>query len=161
MKIKVKKLHKDAIVPQFAHVTDTGFDLFTVEDTTIGAKGKAIAKTGLAFELPQGWGVVIRNKSGITIKGAPIRDIDGVRVLGENEYRADVTVFLGTIDNSYRGEIGIMVKNECDFPINIPKFTKLAQGVLEKVAQCEFELVEELDITERGTGGFGSTGVCA
>lgn len=150
MKIKVKKLHKDAIIPQFAHATDTGFDLYTVEKTIIEPNTKGIVKTGLAFELPQGWGVAVRNKSGITVKGVPNGGIDK---------RADLTVYLGTIDNGYRGEIGIMVKNETDETIVIPKHTKLAQGVLEKVTQCEFELVEELDSTERGTGGYGSTGV--
>lgn len=150
MKIKVKKLHKDAIIPRFAHTTDTGFDLFTVEKTVIKPKEKAIVKTGLAFELPQGWGVAVRNKSGITVKGVPNGGIDR---------RSDLTVYLGTIDNSYRGEIGIMVKNETDEDIVIPKHTKLAQGVLERVYQCEFEEVEELGVTERGTGGYGSTGV--
>ena len=105
------------------------------------------------------WNIINKVKEYVKQKNYEFIDIDGVRVLGENEYRADVTVFLGTIDNSYRGEIGIMVKNECDFPINIPKFTKLAQGVLEKITHCEFELVEELDKTERGTGGYGSSGV--
>ena len=167
MKIKVKKLHKDAIIPRFAHATDTGFDLFTVEDTIIRDGETKVVKTGLAIELPQGWGVAVRNKSGITIKGVPVysnvletKD-DGsyevVKVLKDE--RADIIVFLGTIDNGYRGEIGIMVRNDSMDYITIPKHTKLAQGVLEKVYQCEFEEVEELDETERGTGGYGSTGV--
>lgn len=150
MKIKVKKLHEDAIIPRFAHSTDTGFDLFTVEKAVIEPRQKGIVKTGLSMEFPKGWGMAIRNKSGITIKGVPNGGIDKT---------SDLTVYLGTIDNGYRGEIGIMVKNETDEKIIIPKHTKLAQGVLEKVTQCEFELVEELENSKRGTGGYGSTGV--
>lgn len=163
MKIKVKKLHKDAITPRFAHTTDTGFDLFSVEKTIIKPKEKTIVKTGLAFELPKGWGIAVRNKSGITIDGAPIcASLYTDRLVSElvpSEERADVTIYLGTIDNGYRGEIGIMIKNETDHIIAIPKHTKLAQGVLERVYHCEFEEVEELSDTERGTGGYGSTGV--
>ncbi|HSQ87994.1 dUTP diphosphatase [Romboutsia sp.] len=148
MIVKVKKLHKDAIVPEYAHATDTGFDLFSVEETTIPANGKAIVKTGLAFGLPAGWGVEVRNKSGITMKGVPTTN-------GTTE---DITVYIGTIDTGYRGEIGIMIKNENDFGITIPKQIKVAQGVLEQIFQCGFEEVEELDDTDRGTGGYGSTG---
>lgn len=167
MKIKVKKLHEDAITPRFAHATDTGFDLFTVEDTTIKQGETKVVRTGLAMELPPGWGIAIRNKSGITVKGAPVysnvlntRNDGSYKVSNVLEgKRAGITVFLGTIDNSYRGEIGIMVRNESMECITIPKHTKLAQGVLEKVYQCDFVMTEELSQTERGTGGYGSTGV--
>ena len=56
---------------EFAHPTDSGFDLFTCEDVTVSGGKKAIAKTGLIFEIPQGWGIQIKNKSGITVKGVP------------------------------------------------------------------------------------------
>lgn len=149
MNIKVKKVHSNAVMPVFAHSTDTGFDLFTVEDTIINPNEKAIVKTGLVFDLPQGWGIQVRNKSGITVKGVPNK-------LGEN---ADITVYIGTIDSAYRGEVGVMVKNESKEIIMIPTGTKLAQGVLERVYQCTFEEVEEVSETDRGQGGFGSTGV--
>ena len=64
MIMNVKKINKDAIIPMFAHPTDSGFDLFTSEDITVAASKKAIAKTGLIFEIPQGWGILINNKSG-------------------------------------------------------------------------------------------------
>ena len=149
MKIKVKKVHHNAVIPKFAHSTDTGFDLFTVESVRIHPGQKAIVRTGLIFELPDGWGIQIRNKSGITINGVP-------NLLG---YNSDIVVYIGTIDQAYRGELGIMVKNVSNKTIAIPVGTKLAQGVLERVYQCAFEEVEEVNETDRGEGGFGSTGV--
>ena len=85
----------------------------------------------------------------------PVKIIRGEKII---ETRADITVYLGTVDQGYRNEVGIMVKNEEDFPVIIPKGTKLAQMVLEKVQQCTFTEVEEVSETERGLGGFGSTG---
>ena len=149
MNIKVKKNHHNAVIPKFAHSTDTGFDLFTVENIRIHPKQKSIVRTGLIFELPEGWGIQVRNKSGITMKGVP-------NLLGNN---ADIVVYMGTIDQAYRGEVGIMVKNISNKTIAIPVGTKLAQGVLERVYQCTFEEVEEVSETDRGEGGFGSTGV--
>ena len=164
MEINIKKVHEDAVIPEFAHDTDSGFDLFTCEDTEVKGKEKGIVKTGLIFELPIGWGFQVRNKSGNTLKGVFV--LKKIPYVNENEevccrfekVRADVTVYLGTIDSAYRGEVGIMVKNEEEFDIVIPKYTKLAQGVLERVQQCIFKEVEEVNETDRGEGGFGSTG---
>jgi dUTP pyrophosphatase len=153
--VKVKKIHPDAIIPEFAHDTDTGADLYTCEDLILLAKEKGIARTGLIFDIPQGWGFQIRNKSGNTINGVPVKVVRGNEVL---EIRADITVYLGTVDQGYRNEVGIMVKNEEDFPVIIPKGVKLAQMVLEQIHQCKFEEVDEVSETERGLGGFGSTG---
>lgn len=148
MIINVKKTNKEAVIPMFAHITDSGFDLFTCEDITVAPRKKGVAKTGLIFEIPSGWGIQIKNKSGITVKGAPTTS-------GAN---ADITVFEGTVDMDYRGEVGIMFKNEEEFEITIPKHTKLAQGVLRKVYSCTFKEVYEVNDTVRGEGGFGSTG---
>lgn len=166
IQVGVKKLHKDAIIPRYAHDTDTGFDLFLVEDLYLEEKETGVAKTGLAFELPNGWGVMVRNKSGMTVKGVPCitnsfswNDEEGrfgSEMLCERE---DATIYIGTIDESYRGEVGIMVKNENEYPVVIPKGTKLAQGVLERVYHCDFIEVKELSETERGDGGYGSTGL--
>lgn len=150
--VKVKILSPNAVVPKYAHPTDTGFDLFTCEDLVLDPKCTGIAKTGLAFELPKGWGIMLRNRSGITVKGCPVIALN-------NHKTVPVTVFIGTLDEDYRGEIGIMVRNDSEQSILIPAGTKLAQGVLEKVYQATFTLVEELSNTTRGNGGFGSTGV--
>lgn len=157
MKILVKKIHDDAIIPEFAHVTDSGADLYTSKDLSLAPRQKGIAPTGICIALPPGFGATIRNKSGNTVKGVSCK----IKVNEEGLFasgRVDITVYLGTIDNAYRGEIGIMVRNDSDFPIVIPKGTKLAQLVLEKIYQCDFEEVDSLDETDRGEGGFGSTG---
>lgn len=157
MKILVKKIHDDAIIPEFAHATDSGADLYTSKDLSLAPRQKGIAPTGICVALPPGFGATIRNKSGNTVKGVSCKikvNEEGLLASG----RVDVTVYLGTIDNAYRGEIGIMVRNDSDFPIVIPKGTKLAQLVLEKIYQCDFEEVDSLDETDRGEGGFGSTG---
>ncbi len=148
MKMNIKKVSKDAVTPQFAHKTDSGFDLFTSEDLTLAPKTKGVAKTGIIFEIPYGFGIQVKNKSGITLKGVPTAS-------GKN---ADITVYEGTIDMDYRGEVMIMLKNEEDHEITIKKHTKLAQGVLRKVYHCEFIEVDEVSETKRGQGGFGSTG---
>lgn len=159
MKIKVKRIHEDAVIPHYAHDTDSGFDLYTCEDLQLEAFSKGIAKTGLIFEMPYGWGIQCRNKSGMTVNNVPCRVITFESgSIEEVESREDATIYIGTIDQNYRGEIGIMVKNENPYSIIIPKHTKLAQGVLEKVYQCEFEEVGEVSETDRGEGGFGSTG---
>ena len=157
MKILVKKIHDDAIIPEFAHVTDSGADLYTSKDLSLAPRQKGIAPTGICVALPPGFGATIRNKSGNTVKGVSCK----IKVNEEGLFasgRVDITVYLGTIDNAYRGEIGIMVRNDSDFPIVIPKGIKLAQLVLEKIYQCNFEEVDSLDETDRGEGGFGSTG---
>ena len=151
--IKVKILSPNAVVPKYAHPTDSGFDLYTCEDLVLDPKCTGIAKTGLAFELPEGWGIMLRNRSGITVKGCP------AIVLPHNHKTVPVTVFIGTLDEDYRGEVGIMVRNDSEQSILIPAGTKLAQGVLEKINQATFTLVDELSETTRGQGGFGSTGV--
>ena len=152
LEVKVKILSPNAVVPKYAHATDTGFDLYTSEDLVLDPKCTGIAKTGLAFELPEGWGIMLRNRSGITVKGCPVTTLNSRK-------NVPVTVFIGTLDEDYRGEIGIMVRNDSEQSILIPAGTKLAQGVLEKVYQATFTLVEELSNTTRGNGGFGSTGV--
>ena len=168
--IKVKKLNGHAIVPQFAHATDSGADLYTCSPLELQPGEKGIAKTGIALALPRGFGATIRNKSGNTVKGVlcEVRNNIAKLSIEDNDIndvifdwtmeRVDITVYLGTIDNAYRGEIGIMVKNESNHVVRIPKGTKLAQLVLEHVYHQQFEVVDELDETDRGEGGFGSTG---
>ena len=99
--VKVKILSPNAVVPKYAHATDTGFDLYTSEDLVLDPKCTGIAKTGLAFELPEGWGIMLRNRSGITVKGCPAITLNSSK-------NVPVTVFIGTLDEDYRGEIGIM-----------------------------------------------------
>lgn len=168
--INVELMNEEAIMPQYAHDTDSGFDLFTCEDTVIKAGCKAIVSTGLKFEIPYGYGIQLKNKSGITSKGCPIYSLDIVQDETDEEAslkaekvlrdeRADITVFEGTIDMTYRGELGIMVKNEEYFDIIIPKHTKLAQGVIREVITAKFNKVDKVSTdTDRGEKGYGSSG---
>lgn len=165
IKIKVERTHKDAVMPEFAHPTDSGFDLFTCEDIAIHGGKTAIVPTGLRFEIPKGWGIQVKNKSGITVKGTPVYTEElstnpfETNLVNKGE-RSPITVFEGTIDMDYRGDIGIMVRNDSEFKITIPAQTKIAQGVLRQVFHCEFEEVDTVDTdTVRGEGGYGSTGI--
>ena len=162
--IKVKKLHENAIIPEYAHATDSGFDLYTSTETYLKPYSTGIAKTGLAFDIPYGWGIMVRNRSGITVKGCPVSpfidaDQDKGFYLSSESVVVNLDVKMGTVDCDYKGELGIMVYNNSDKYIAIPRGTKLAQGVLEKVYQVSFTEVEELSDSARGTGGFGSTGI--
>lgn len=168
--INVELMNEDAVMPQYAHDTDSGFDIFTCEDTVIKAGEKATVSTGLKLELPYGYGVQIKNKSGITTKGCPIYSFENIKDDEDDEgalkadkvlkgERADITVFEGTIDMTYRGEIGIMVKNEEYFDIIIPKHTKIAQGVIREIITAKFNQVDEVSTdTDRGEKGYGSSG---
>lgn len=143
--LNFKKLTEDAIEPSYAHEgEDACFDIYTSEEITIEAKDTKPVKTGIAFEIPQGYKLSIKNRSGITIKG-----LDG-------NY---VRVMLGTVDQGYRNEVMIMVYNQEAHAVTIPKHTKLAQVELEKVAIAKLNRVEEFSSeTKRGLDGFGSTG---
>lgn len=155
MNIKIKRLHPDAVIPKYAHAGDSGFDLVAVEDVTVMPGETALVKTGLAFEIPIGYELQVRPRSGITLK-------------------TKLRVQLGTVDSGYTGEIGIIVDNisgkEVEtitetgkmYPLGtyiIRKGDRIAQGVIAPVAKMEFEEVDELSDTERSNKGFGSTGV--
>jgi dUTP pyrophosphatase len=137
--VKVKKLHKDAVVPFYAKQGDAGFDLVTTEKVIIPPRSYGKAPLGLAFELPEGYELQIRNRSGVTSK-------------------TWLRVQLGTVDSGYRGEVSVMVDNPSDFPITIEKGFRIAQGVVNELPNVRLIEVEELGTSQRGTGGFGSTG---
>ena len=153
-KLLIKTIHEDAIIPFYAHNTDAGVDLFTVEDTTIEPFTAKAIKTGLTIALPEGTEGQIRPRSGNSLKGVPcVVDKDGTIT---NMY---IQIAIGTVDEQYRGEVGIITFNPYNIPITVPKGTKLAQMVINKVERPMIKVVEELDETERGANGFGSTGV--
>lgn len=142
MKVKIKKLHEDAIIPKYATDGSAGFDLTIVKPITIKPNSRVIAQTGLSFEIPKGFEMQIRPRSGLAINF-------GITVLNSP----------GTIDSDYRGEVNIILHNTSDRILAMSEGSKIAQGVICKVDQVEFEEVDELSETERGNGGFGSTGV--
>ncbi len=140
MNIKVKKLHPDAIVPSFAHPGDAGMDLYSVEELVIKPGERRSVPTGIAIALPDGYVSLVWDKSGVSHKL-------GVKTLG------------GVLDCGYRGEYLIGLVNLGQEPFEIKKGQKIAQLLIQKVEHPDIEVVDELDETSRGAGGFGSTGI--
>lgn len=143
MILKFKRVHPDAILPVYAHPSDAGMDIRSVEDLTIGPGKRALVKTGLVMILPPNYEAQVRPRSGLALK-------KGVTVLNTP----------GTIDAGYRGEVGVILANFGDEDFAVAKGDKIAQVVIAPVTQPErIEEVQEIDETDRGAGGFGSTGV--
>ncbi len=141
--VKFKKLNKDAIIPDYAHKGDAGMDLYSIKDDIIEPLTWKLIPTGLACELPEGTEGQVRSKSGIALK-------NGVFVLNTP----------GTVDENYRGEIGVVLYNlNTKEPFVIKKGQKIAQYVINAIEYVDTIEVEELDTTDRGEGGFGSTGL--
>ena len=139
--IKFKKLHKLAFAPSKTNPTDSGFDLYSDQNTYIAPNETVVIKTGIQIALPSGYEAQIRPRSGVSAK-------------------TPLIVMLGTIDNGYRGEIGIIVKNVGVVAHAINVGDRIAQLVPVKIDEFFVEEVEDLDYnTQRGVDGFGSTGV--
>lgn len=160
-----KKLHPDAVAPAYAHPGDSGMDLYTVEDVRIEAGATKIVPTGLAIALPPNTELQVRNRSGITVKGCLSMRIEMILQsdlsveVEEVEALCYERVMLGTVDNGYRGEIGIMTYNQEDSAVIIPKGTKLAQAVVCPVITVRPVEADELPIASRGDNGYGSTDI--
>lgn len=155
VEVKFKKLNKDAVTPSYKYDGDAGFDLTLVEDLEIEPYGKGLGKTGLAFSIPKGYEAQIRPRSGISLKGLEVICTDAEIVLITNS----IDVILGTVDSNYRGEVGIITKNNSEYKVTIPKGTRLAQMIVAPVVKILPREVDELDGSERQEKGYGSTGV--
>ena len=142
MTLKFKRIHPDATLPAYAHPSDAGMDLRSVADVTIPRFGRALVPTGLVALLPPGYEIQVRPRSGLALK-------KGVTVLNSP----------GTIDSGYRGEIGVILANFGEEAFEVKKGDKVAQLVLAPVTQAAVEETDVVDATDRGAGGFGSTGV--
>lgn len=142
MKIKIVNQSKHAL-PEYATEASAGLDLRANIDSpiTLNSLERVLVKTGLFIELPIGYEAQVRPRSGLAFK-------NGVTVLNTP----------GTIDADYRGEIGVILVNLSNMPFVIEDGERVAQLVIAKHEQAEWSLVEELGTTERGVGGFGSTG---
>ena len=179
--VKIRKLHPDATPPTYATALAAGFDLVAVEDVIIAPGETALVPTGLAFEIPPGYEMSVRPRSGIT-KNTKLR-------VGNSP---------GTVDADFRGEVKVIVDNttlpeygldlhegrtvrahcgqaytlsgECvpingndhvAFPYFIRKGDRIAQAVITPIMRATFEVTDVLTETERGDGGFGHSGVTA
>ncbi len=139
--VRVKKLTEDAHVPHYAHPGDAGMDLFATSEHVLQPGESVMVKTGIAIELPPNTEAQVRPRSGLA-------------------YKKQVTVLNtpGTIDEGYRGEIGVILINHGKSEFAVEKGSKIAQMVIKPVFQAEIVEVAELSDTSRGEGGFGSTG---
>jgi dUTP pyrophosphatase len=144
MVLQVKKLRDDAIAPQYAHPGDAGLDLFTCDAMTLEPGESAVIKTGIAIGLPPNTEGQVRPRSGLAAK-----------------HQISVLNAPGTIDEGYRGEVGVILINFGKKAFAIEPGMKIAQLVVKPVIRVEVESVETLSETRRGDGGFGSTGVRA
>lgn len=165
LEIKCKTLNPLAKLPVKQFSNDTGFDIYTTETVIIPYGKRAYIGTGLSFELPPGYGLQIKERSGIAGK-------------------TGITIHEGTIDNGYTGEVKVIVENAQhdkafeylrkklatttvgqtlsiynDTSVTIPSGTRIAQAVLIQVPETEITLIEDIEEKERGNNGFGSTGV--
>jgi dUTP pyrophosphatase len=141
VEIKFQKLHPDAQVPSYAHLGDAGADVFSVAEVTLQPSARAAIPTGLAVDIPIGYEIQVRPKSGLALK-------HGIAVLNAP----------GTIDAGYRGEIQVIVINLGTESYTFVKGQKIAQLVLKPVFQANY-VEGELGTSDRGIGGFGSTGL--
>ncbi|MEK9917948.1 MAG: dUTP diphosphatase [Pelagibacteraceae bacterium] len=143
-KILIKKLSKTAIIPKYETQGASGLDISANinEDLTLATNESILVPTGIAVSIPQGFEIQIRPRSGLAAK-------KGISVLNTP----------GTIDADYRGEIKVILINHGNEPFIIRNGDRIAQMVVCPIVQAKFEQVDELNDTERGSGGFGSTGV--
>jgi dUTP pyrophosphatase len=149
--IKFKKLHPDALLPTRVNVTDSGLDLYSVEDHVIINPGEQkVIGTGLAMALPK-----FDSSTGFPfLLEAQIRPRSGLAA----KYGITVVNSPGTVDNGYRGEIKVILRNEGVDPFYVTQGLKIAQMVICPVVNYPISLVEDLDETSRGKDGFGSSG---
>lgn len=137
--IKVKKLSSEAKIPAYAKDGDAGMDLFALEEVTIVPNERARIRTGVAMEIPYGYVGLCWDKSGLSMT-------HGIKVLG------------GVIDSGFRGELILGVHNLSHRNYTFYKHYKVMQMLIQSIIQAEIVEAEELSESERGEGGFGSTG---
>ena len=137
MKLKVK-LDKGAVMPNRAHKADAGLDLFSTEEAVVRLKESVTIDTGVHVAIPEGYVGFIKSKSGLMVKHNILTD--------------------GTVDSGYTGAVKVTLFNHSYENFTILAGQKIAQLVLLPIITPEIELVDYLDETERGNGGFGSTG---
>ena len=140
--MKFKKLNANAQIPTKAFSSDAGADLKSVANLTIEPGKNIIVPTGLSVEMPEGWEAQVRSRSGLAAK-----------------YQISVQNSPGTVDSSYRGEIGVILQNSGSKPFVINIGDRIAQIVFKQVPLVEFIESESLKETDRNLGGFGHTGI--
>lgn len=143
VEVKIKKLNKNAVMPTYGSPFSAGADLYACEkeDITIAPGETVLVHTGLSFEIPENNVGLIYARSGIAVKRglAPANKV-------------------GVIDSDYRGEVMVSLYNHSDKPQTVEKGERIAQIVITPFIKADFSETDELTDTQRGGGGFGSTG---
>jgi dUTP pyrophosphatase len=145
MKVEYSQSNVDSIDPSYAYPTDYGFDLFSTEEIEIESFGRSLIPTGLHIDIPDGYEVQVRSKSGLALK-------QGLMVLNSP----------GTVDQGYTGEIQVILFNTTKNNITINKGQKIAQAVISPVVSgkwIKLTKVDNINNKDRGEKGFGSTGI--
>lgn len=142
MRLRFQRLHPAARLPEYATTGAAGLDLYAVEAGEVwGVGDRSVIPLGWAVELPEGYGLFVLPRSGLAFK-----------------HGLTVTNSPGLVDSDYRGEVQVSVLNHGDQTVKWKAGDRIAQAVVLPVPRIAPEWVEELSETERGTGGFGSTG---
>jgi len=141
MQLKIKKLNPDAVLPSYAREGDAGLDLCAVKALVIEPGKSALVPTGIAIELPSGTEAQVRPRSGLALK-------HGISVLNTP----------GTVDEGYRGEVGVILINHGPAPFEVTPGARIAQLVVQRRLEISVVEADDVSATARGAGGFGSTG---
>ena len=141
-KLKIVKLKSSAVIPRYEHYGDSGMDLISIEEVEIKSYESKLIKTGISIELPPNTEAQIRPRSGLALK-----------------HQITVLNTPGTIDEGYRGEIGVVLINHGSISFKVLPGMRIAQMVIMPIIRVEIEEVDSLNSSIRGTDGFGSTGV--
>ena len=141
LEVKIKRIHADAKLPLQANTGDAGMDLYSIVTVEIPSGEARLIQTGLQIELPKGTEAQIRPRSGLALKHS-------LTVLNSP----------GTIDEGYRGEIGVIIINHGKETFIVEKSMRIAQMVIQTVPVVQLTEVNELSQSERGSSGFGSSG---
>jgi dUTP pyrophosphatase len=143
IKVFCKRLHKDAVLPEYKFIGDSGCDLFSIEDVTLKPGDIKLVGTGIAVQLPEkAMEAQIRPRSGLA-----------------KDYGITVLNSPGTVDSIYTGEVKVILINLGKQTVTIKKGDRFAQMVFTFVYRGHFIEVDDLDNTDRGIGGFGHTGI--
>lgn len=142
LKLNIKRLYDDVVLPSYAYAGDAGLDLRSHEDVELKPFERKLVSTGLAVAIPDGYAGFVQPRSGLAAKlGLSIVNTPGL------------------IDAHYRGELKVILINlDAESSVELKKGERIAQLVIQKVPEVELVEVDELDETDRGTGGFGSSG---
>ncbi|MEW6554623.1 MAG: dUTP diphosphatase [Actinomycetota bacterium] len=140
--LRIRKLDPEVATPAYAHAGDAGLDICSAEDLVLEPGERALVSTGFAMALPEGYAAFVQPRSGLAARS-------GISIVNTP----------GLIDCHYRGEVKVVLVNLGKEPFTVKKGDRIAQMVVQQVETARIDVVDELDDTARGEGGFGSTGL--